>query len=83
VAETALAGWAYVGDQPLHVVVEVANRGYAAAQTSLGILYERQKKEEAAAELYHRAADQGDPVAQTNLGTMFGIYVLDSPRIFG
>jgi hypothetical protein len=47
-----------------------ADKGYAAAESSLGRIYERQNKEGEAAELYRLAGDQGDPVGQTNLGTM-------------
>jgi TPR repeat protein len=46
-------------------------KGYAAAQASLGVLYEQQNKDREAVELYRAAAAQGDPVAQTNLATMF------------
>lgn len=49
---------------------QAANAGYAAAQSSLGWLYERQNKEQDAAELYRRAADHGDPMGQTKLGIM-------------
>jgi hypothetical protein len=47
-----------------------AERGYPAAQSSLGALYESQSKDAAASELYRRAADQGDPAGQTSLATM-------------
>jgi TPR repeat protein len=46
-------------------------KGYPAAQSALGGLYELQNRVEDAADLYRRSADQGDPVGQTNLGTMF------------
>ena len=47
-----------------------ASKGYAAAQSALGVLYEKQGKDKEAAELYRRAAEQRDPVGQTSLATM-------------
>jgi hypothetical protein len=47
-----------------------ANKGYPAAQSALGVLYEKQGKDKEAAELYRRSAEQRDPVGQTNFATM-------------
>jgi hypothetical protein len=53
-----------------------ADQGYAAAQSSLGVMYfvgrgVPQDDREAAA-WSHKAADQGNAIAQNNLGSMFG-----------
>lgn len=47
-----------------------AKQGYAAAQSALGVLYEKQGKDKEAADLYRRSAEQHDPVGQTNFATM-------------
>lgn len=53
----------------------LAERGDAAAQYSLGLLYARGEGVVAslktAVKWYHKAADQGDPDAQLNLGLMY------------
>jgi S1-C subfamily serine protease len=68
------AGRAYEANEELGLAERyyslAAERGYPAAQSALGFLYESQSKDVAASELYRRAADQGDPVGQTNLATM-------------
>ena len=52
-----------------------AERGYAAAQTNVGVLYSEGRgvpeDATAAARWYRRAAAQGDAIAQYNLGLMY------------
>ncbi len=53
----------------------LAERGHAASQYSLGLLYYRGEgvlpDPKQAAKWYRKAADQGDPDAQLNLGLMY------------
>ncbi len=65
------------GDHAVAVEIwrPLAERGDAAAQYSLALLYARGEGVVAnlktAVKWYHRAADQGDPDAQLNLGLMY------------
>ena len=59
-------------ESAVKLFAELADRGHAGAQTSLGICYALgqgvEKDEVKAAELFRKAAEQGDVRAQLNLG---------------
>jgi hypothetical protein len=47
-----------------------AASGYAASKASLGVLYEKEKKDHDAADLFRDAANQNNPIAQAHLANM-------------
>jgi TPR repeat protein len=47
-----------------------AASGYAASKASLGVLYEKEKKDHEAADLFRDAAKQNNPIAQTHLANI-------------
>lgn len=59
----------------VHVLYPLARRGNARAQATLGFMYENgfgvPQAYDAAADLYQRAAVQGDPFGQSRLGLIY------------